>query len=104
MIPIMHTGIRKGTVGSHQELADLADTDRSHISTILRLRFLAPDIQEWLLNQPESENGKDPVGLMELRSIASIPSWDKQKEALHALVPDLYSLSAPKPDHPAKAH
>ncbi len=86
--------LEQGLVRNHQELADLAGVERSQISTILRFRLLAPDIQEWLLNLPETEKGKDPVGMIELRSIAATPSWEKQREQLHSLIPNQFPLSA----------
>ena len=79
----------EGAVKNHKELAMLAGVERSQISTILRFRLLAPDIQEWLLNLPETDKGKDPVGMMDLRTIASIPSWEKQRKELECLVPGL---------------
>lgn len=86
--------LEQGLVKSHQELADLAGVERSQISTILRFRLLAPDIQEWLLNLPETEKGNDPVGMIELRSIAAHASWEKQRDQLHRLIPDQFPLSA----------
>lgn len=75
-----------GLVESHRELADLAGVERSHLSTILRFRLLAPQIQEWLLCLPESEQAKDPVGLIELRHLASINSWEKQCKELEQIL------------------
>lgn len=96
--------LEKGLVHTHQELADLAGVERSQISTILRFRLLAADIQEWLLNLPETEKGNDPVGMIELRSIAATPSWEKQRDQLHCLIPDLYPISAPEASALPKAH
>lgn len=85
--------LAKGLVSNHVELAELAHVERSHISTLLRLRLLAPDIQEWLLNLPENERGKNPVSFVELRKIAETASWKKQREALQHLTPDQYQIS-----------
>ena len=93
-----------GTVASHRELAALAGVDRSQVSTILRFRLLAPEIQEWLLTLPETEKGDDPVGMMELRTIAAIPSWERQCKEMHGLVPNLFPYSAPKASALPKAH
>ncbi len=87
--------LEQGLVKNHQELADLAGVERSQISTILRFRLLASDIQEWILNLPETEKGNDPVGMLELRSIAATPSWEKQRDQLHRLIPDLYPTFMP---------
>ena len=96
--------LEKGLVKTHQELADLAGVERSQISTILRFRLLAPDIQEWLLNLPETEKGNDPIGMIELRSIAANASWKKQRDQLHRLIPELYPLSAPEASVLPTAH
>jgi hypothetical protein len=96
--------LAKGLVKSHRELADLAGVERSQISTILRFRLLAPHIQEWLLNLPESEKGSDPVGMIDLRAIATHVSWEKQCEQLHQLIPELYPISAPEASTLPKAH
>lgn len=80
--------LAKEWVISHGELADLAGVDRSQVSSILRLRLLAPDIQEWLIHLPETEKGNDPVGFMQLRDIAAIPSWETQRKELRKHVPD----------------
>ena len=78
--------IHKGLVETHGELAELAGADRSQISFIVRLRLLAPDIQEWFLNQPETEKAKDPVSWRQARSLAGIVSWDEQRRELRKLL------------------
>lgn len=85
--------LSEGVIDTHRELATLAGVERSHISTVLRFRLLAPDIQEWLINLPKSEKGENPIGMMELRAIAATPSWDKQREKFYRLV-------ASKKSHP----
>lgn len=85
--------ILRGLVKNHDELADLAGVDRSLVSRIIRLRLLAPEIQEWILNLPEQEKGNDPVGMIELRSISTTPSWEKQRDQLHSLIPHQFPLS-----------
>lgn len=80
--------MKSGLVNNHADLANLAGVDRSHISSILRFRLLAPDIQEWLLNLPEADHSTDPVGFMQLRDIAAISSWEKQRLELRKHIPD----------------
>ena len=88
--------IEKGLVKNHDELANLAGVERSHISSILRLRLLASDIQEWLLNQPETEKNGTPVGFIQLRKIAATASWEEQREQLHRIDPNHFPISAPE--------
>ncbi|MDF7824366.1 hypothetical protein P4B35_10115 [Pontiellaceae bacterium B12227] len=78
--------IQKGLVKTHRELAALADTDRSHVSFIVSLRLLTPDIQEWLLNLPETKEGKDPIGWKEARRLSSIVSWKEQRRELRKIL------------------
>lgn len=78
--------IQKGLVQTHRELSDLAGADRSHISFIMRLRLLAPDIQEWILNLPEIEKGKDPINWKEARRLSGIVSWEEQRQALQKML------------------
>jgi hypothetical protein len=78
--------LRKGLVDSHGELAGLAGADRSVISRIIRLRLLAPDIQEWLISLPEQNPGGDPVGWTQIRPLTRIVSWEEQRRKLNRLL------------------
>jgi len=78
--------LREGLVHTHGELAELAGADRSQISFIVRLRLLAPDIQEWLLNLPETDKSKDPLNWRQMRRLAGIVSWECQREELRMLL------------------
>jgi len=78
--------IRKGLIKNHDELAELAGVDRSLVSRIVRLRLLAPDIQEWLLNLPEVEKGKDPTLWENIRPLTRISSWEEQRRELERLL------------------
>ena len=89
--------LSKGLVDSHGELAGLAGADRSVISRIIRLRLLAPDIQEWLLNLPEQVPGKDTVGWTEIRPLTRIVSWEEQRRKLKRLLVSK-GISLPRAD------
>lgn len=78
--------IKKGLVENHDELAELAGVDRSLVSRIIRLRLLAPDIQEWLLNLPEIQKGKDPILWENIRPLTRIISWEEQRRELERLL------------------
>ncbi len=78
--------IRKGLVDGHDELAELAGVDRSLMSRIMRLRQLSPEIQEWLLNLPETIEGKDPILWEEIRPLTQIISWEEQRRKLKRLI------------------
>jgi hypothetical protein len=89
--------LSKGLVDSHGELAGLAGADRSVISRIIRLRLLAPDIQEWLIHLPEQNPGDDPVGWTEIRPLTRIVSWEEQRRKLKRLIASK-GISLPRAD------
>lgn len=96
--------LRNGLVNTHEELALLAGVDRSQISAVLRLRLLAPEIQEWLLNLPELEKRNDPIGWTAIQKITRIASWEEQCKRLHNLIPERYPISAPEVSDLPKVH
>ena len=51
----------------------------ARITQIMNLLNLAPDIQEVLLYLPPVERGKDPTTERDLRPIAAMPDWSKQR-------------------------
>lgn len=71
--------VRDGVVTDQAELARLGHVTRARITQILNLRHLAPDIQEALLFLPRVERGKDPIQERQLRPIAAVPDWRKQR-------------------------
>ncbi|WP_309400032.1 hypothetical protein [Cerasicoccus maritimus] len=75
----------QGVVSNQEGLARLAGVDRSHVSRILRLRLLSPEIQEWLLNLPETTESRDPVTWEQLDELIRMPSWQSQRESLQQL-------------------
>lgn len=76
-----------GRVPDQPALAILAGVDQSQVSAILRLRQLAPDIQEWLLSLPEQEENGDPICMYDLRKLPGIISWEEQREELNRIIP-----------------
>ena len=78
--------IGQGLITRHIELADLAGIGRSQASQIIRLRLLAPHIQEWLLNLPETEKSEDPVVWSDIQPLTRIISWEEQYRDLTRLL------------------
>jgi hypothetical protein len=58
----------------------------------MNLTLLAPSIQEALLFLPVVEQGRDPVILHDLQSIAMTLDWHKQRKAWSAL----FTTASPK--------
>ncbi len=71
--------IRDGVVSDQAELARLGHVTRARLTQILNLLNLAPDIQENLLSLAQVDRGRDPVIERELRPIAAITDWKKQR-------------------------
>ena len=76
-----------GVIEEHYTLARMAGVDRSQISRILRLRLLAPEIQEAVLNLPDSEDGKEPFSWRELDSLTRILVWEEQIQKFNGMLP-----------------
>ena len=61
------------------ELARLGHVSRARISQIMNLLQLAPDIQEAILLLPRTTSGADPIHERDLRPIAAVLDWQKQR-------------------------
>lgn len=71
--------IRDGEVADYADIARLGHVTRARVTQIMNLLHLAPDIQEAILNLPRVERGRDPLTERDLRSIAAIVDWRKQR-------------------------
>jgi hypothetical protein len=72
--------VRKSEVEDQATLARLGHVTRARITQIMNLLYLAPDIQEKLLNLPQTPHGCDIITCGELQSIALGPDWKIQRE------------------------
>lgn len=71
--------IRDGEVRDLADIARLGLVTRARVTQIMNLLHLAPDIQEALLNLPRVEKGRDAITERDLRPIAAITDWRKQR-------------------------
>lgn len=71
--------VRDGVVADYAELARLGHVTRAHVTQIMNLLMLAPDIQEEILFLPRATAGRDPIHLRQLQPIALEPDWRKQR-------------------------
>ena len=71
--------IRDGVVVDQAELARLGHVTRARLTQIMNLLCLAPDIQEEILFVPVTEQGRDAMTEKQLRPIAAIPNWRRQR-------------------------
>ena len=72
--------IRDGVVKDQAELARLGHVSRARLTQIMNLLNLAPDIQEEILFLLATERGRDVMTERQLRPIADVPSWKKQRQ------------------------
>ncbi|MBU1319365.1 MAG: hypothetical protein KKG33_14205 [candidate division Zixibacteria bacterium] len=72
--------IRRGEVQDYAYLARLGHVTRARITQIMMLLNLAPDIQETLLFLPRTVKGHDLIRERDVRPIAAIPYWNRQRK------------------------
>jgi len=72
--------IDQGEVRDFADLARLGYVTRARITQIMDLTLLAPDIQEEILFLPPRAKGRDPIKEKEVRAIAAIPHWHRQRK------------------------
>ena len=73
--------VRKGEVQDYAEFSRKRQVTRERISQILKLVWLAPDIQTEILYLPPILGGRYPISELSLRPIADLLSWKEQGEA-----------------------
>lgn len=71
--------LRRGEAKDYADLARLSCLCRERISQIVRLIYLAPDIQVELLYLPPTPAGRYPISETAVRKIASVLSWADQR-------------------------
>src|ERR1700676_5359859 len=72
--------IRQGEAKDYADVARLAGLCRERISQVMRLTYLAPDIQVELLYLPATPTGRYPISETSVRKIANILCWKQQRE------------------------
>jgi hypothetical protein len=77
--------LRRGEAKDYADLARLSCLCRERISQIVRLNYLAPDIQIELLYLPPMPSGRYPISETAVRRIASLLSWADQRREWTAL-------------------
>ena len=71
--------IRDGVVTDQAELARLGYVTRARLTQIMNLLCLAPDLQEEILFLPRGKRGRDVVTERDVRPIAALADWRKQR-------------------------
>jgi hypothetical protein len=70
--------IEQCLVKDYAEIAQSAHMTRARVTQIMYLKFLAPDLQEQLVELP-MQQGKDQLSENDVRQIALIPEWAMQR-------------------------
>ncbi len=78
--------VNSGEVGDYADLARLGQVSRARITQIMNLLLLASDIQEEILFLPRTVKGRDPIRERDLRPIAAIPHWHRQRKTWASLI------------------
>ncbi|HPD29070.1 MAG TPA: hypothetical protein PLL20_03680 [Phycisphaerae bacterium] len=71
--------LKDGEVADYADLARLGHVTRARVTQIMNLLNLAPDIQEEVLFLPRTIQGRDPIREHDLRPIAAVLDWRKQR-------------------------
>ena len=72
--------VQRGEVRDYADLARLGYVTRARITQIMNLLNLAPDIQEEILFLPRTVKGRDRLREKEVRPIAAVPHWSRQRK------------------------
>lgn len=78
--------IRDGAVADQADLARLGHVTRARLTQIMNLMSLAPDIQEAILFVPATERGRESITERDLRPIAALADWAKQRRMWDDLI------------------
>jgi len=62
------------------EIARYGHVSRARVTQIMNLRFLAPDIQEAILNLPNTTKGCDNLLYRHVHPLTVTASWKRQRE------------------------
>jgi len=71
--------VRRGVAKDYADLARLSGVTRERVSQIMKLVWLAPDIQQEMLYLPPTPGGRYPVSELAMRKIANLLSWAEQR-------------------------
>ena len=72
--------VKRGDIQDYADLARLGYVTRARITQIMNLLNLAPDIQEEILFLPRTVKGRDRLREKEVRPIAAVPHWSRQRK------------------------
>ena len=77
--------LRRGEARDYSDLARLKGVTRERLSQIMKLTWLAPDIQQEILYLPPTPGGRYPISELSLRGIGNVLSWEEQRAVWNCL-------------------
>jgi hypothetical protein len=77
--------IQRGEARDYADLAKLGCLTRERMSQIMELVWLAPDIQQEILEFPPSGAARFPISEVAVRRIGGLLSWTEQRNAWQLL-------------------
>ena len=73
--------VHRGEVKDYADFARQRSISRERVSQVMKLVWLAPDIQVEILYLPPSVGGRYPISELSLRRIGEMLSWAEQRAA-----------------------
>ena len=77
--------LRGGVARDYAALGRLGHVSRAHISQVMSLLYLAPDLQEQILFLPPPGRGRERLQLRHLLPVAATADWQRQRRQWQAL-------------------
>ena len=77
--------VRQGVVKDYAEIARLTGLSRARVTQITALSLLSPNIQQMILEAPESLDGMGGVVERDLRAVVANAAWSAQRKAWASL-------------------
>ena len=77
--------IQRGEARDYADLARLGCITRERMSQIMELIWLAPDLQQEILEFPPNKTGRFPISEVAARRVAERLDWEEQREAWRKL-------------------
>lgn len=71
--------VERNAVRDYAELARLHGVTRERLSQVMKLAWLAPDIQQELLYLPPTPGGRYPISELAVREVANRLAWVDQR-------------------------
>lgn len=80
--------IASGAISDQAEIARAGCITRARATQIMSLLYLAPDIQEAILDLPPVVEGRDPVTERDIRPVAAEADWARQRSLWSQVLAD----------------